>query len=177
MKDHWFQTATGRKFSLTEVSSNVIDIDDIAHSLSKLCRFNGHCRFFYSVAQHSVLMSERVLPEDRLWALLHDASEAYLGDVIAPLKGLLPAYQILEKQVTELICAKFDLPAKMPRAVKEADLRMLATEQRDLMEAPPQEWRTLKNIQPYYKPIQPWIPETARYKFRKAFDNIMRSRR
>jgi len=82
----WIQTISGRKFPLAEPDPNQIDIEDIAHALSMLCRFNGHCTQFYSVAEHSMHVSHEISNDLALAGLLHDAAEAYLGDVPSPLK-------------------------------------------------------------------------------------------
>jgi hypothetical protein len=82
----WMQTFTGRAFYPLDPRPEDIDPVDIAHALSLICRYGGHSSRFYSVAEHCVLMSHAVAPEHALWALLHDATEAYLGDMIRPLK-------------------------------------------------------------------------------------------
>jgi hypothetical protein len=83
------QLLSGKAFYVTDPKPEDIDILDIAHSLSMQCRYNGHTKGFYSVAEHSVLVANLVPPRLRLQALLHDASEAYVGDVIRPIKRLL----------------------------------------------------------------------------------------
>src|SRR5579872_2947230 len=82
----WIQTASGLEFPLFEPRLDAINIEDIAHGLSMICRFTGQCARFYSVAEHSVHVSHLVPREDAAWGLLHDAAEAYLGDVASPLK-------------------------------------------------------------------------------------------
>jgi hypothetical protein len=84
--EYWIETYRSNQFDYENIEANHIDIDDIAHSLSMNCRFNGHCDKFYSVAEHSVNVSELVRPEWALAALLHDATEAYMPDVNKPLK-------------------------------------------------------------------------------------------
>ena len=93
----WIQTVSGKKFPLLTPDTEAIDIQDIAHALSMICRFNGHCISFYSVAEHSVHVSRLVAPNLALWGLLHDAAEAYLGDVPTPLKGHLGGFRDREK--------------------------------------------------------------------------------
>lgn len=83
----WIQTFSGKKFFPLEPEKNEYDIHDIAHALSLKCRFGGHCQRFYSVAEHCVRVADIVAPESKLWALLHDAAEAYLPDVCQPIKG------------------------------------------------------------------------------------------
>lgn len=126
-------TSQGHYFSYLTPEASVIDIQDIATGLSQLCRFNGQCSPFYSVAQHSVLVSFLVPQEHALAALLHDAAEAYCGDMVGPLKSLLPEYKVIETRIHRAIFAHFNLNPELHPSIKEADLRMLATEQRDLM--------------------------------------------
>lgn len=84
--NNWIMTHTGKKFKPFNPRTEDIDIEDIAHALSNICRFNGHVNQFYSVAEHSVLVSVLCPEELKLKGLLHDAAEAYLGDVPSPLK-------------------------------------------------------------------------------------------
>src|SRR5690606_29748913 len=95
-KGDWMQTFTGRRFWPLDPRPDEICIEDIAHALSMQCRYAGHCLSFYSVAEHSVLLSQHVAEPFRRWALLHDASEAYLVDVPRPIKGDLSNYRAVE---------------------------------------------------------------------------------
>ena len=97
----WIQTYTGGKFHLLAPRQEEINIVDIAHALSMMCRFTGHVRRFYSVSEHSWHASYLVPKQDALWALLHDASEAYMADMNRPLKhftAIGPAYLKVEKK-------------------------------------------------------------------------------
>ena len=105
-----------------------INIEDIAHSLSMQCRFGGHVTEFYSVAQHSVEVSNRVDKTLALWGLLHDASEAYVCDLPRPIKSLFPEYSKLEREIQERIAARFSLPFPIPAEIKRADTIELLTE-------------------------------------------------
>lgn len=127
------QTYTGKLIDLLAFSEADVRLPDISHSLSILNRFTGHSLAPYSVAQHSVLVSRLCPEEHALWGLLHDASEAYLGDVATPLKHALPEYRALEERVQRAIAQHFRLVWPMPPEVKQADLRALATEKRDLV--------------------------------------------
>lgn len=139
----WVQTFTGKAFFPFDPRVEDICIEDIAHALSNICRFNGQVRTFYSVAQHSVAVS-RMTDTDRLRWLLHDASEAYLGDMVSPLKHdprLGEAYRAIEAKVQRVIHQKFGLgEVEHDAALHKADLVMLATEARDLMAKPPELW-------------------------------------
>lgn len=129
------QTASGGVFYPLDPRPEDICIEDIAHALSNMCRFNGHCKEFYSVAQHSVIVSE-IVPEDlALDGLLHDAAETYVGDIIRPVKNNFLDWweKTYEEPVWLWIANKFELIAPMPSAVKRADLIALAIEKRDLM--------------------------------------------
>lgn len=126
-------TATGRYFYFDNPDPETVDILDIATALSRICRFTGHTEQPYSVAQHSVYVSYLVPKEYALQGLMHDASEAYLGDVSSPLKQMLPEYKAIERRVEMAICARFGLPFPLHPSIKKADLQMLVTEKRDLM--------------------------------------------
>lgn len=166
-----FMESRGKFVSVFHPEREDVNIDVIAHSLSNLCRFNGHTRSFYSVAQHSVLVSRAVPDEFRLHALLHDASEAFLGDIIRPLKilGPMELYRDLEKMWQRFIFECFGLHPEMPDAVKEADNRVLLTEFRDLFPETPGEileW----GIAPLDGEIYPWDPDWAKRAFKVRFE-------
>jgi hypothetical protein len=136
----WIQTYTGKQFYPLTPSLEAIDVRDIAHSLSLQCRYNGHCRVFYSVADHSLRVSRIVPPEHALWGLLHDAAEAYLTDLPRPVKHAVDGYDRLEDSLLRVIAQRFDLGWPMPEAVRHADDVLLATEMRDLLGPPPAPW-------------------------------------
>ncbi len=161
----WIQTFTGRAVWPLDPRPGDICAVDIAHALANLCRFTGHCRAFYSVAEHSINVSHRVPQEDALWGLLHDAAEAYLCDLPAPLKRLpeFAFYREAEAWLMAAICERFGLPSQQPASVTEADARMLATEARDLMAPPPMRWEL--EAAPYSftmsAPLKPGAAETS----------------
>lgn len=136
----WIQTFTGRAFSLLNPSPDDIDIADIAHSLSMQCRFAGHTKRFYSVAEHCVLASRAVPGDLALVTLMHDAAEAYVQDITRPLKEIFTGYRDVENRIWRAIAYRYNLPGVLPEAVKLADMRMLATEAKALMGPPPQTW-------------------------------------
>lgn len=171
-------TYSGRYFNFIEPEQNEYRIEDIAHALANTCRFAGHTREFYSVAQHCVLTATVVMDMSRTkWpvpaadtnllkaALLHDAAEAYLGDVTRPLKQLLPEYKAIEGRVEKALFSAFGVPLPLPEIVKKADLIMLASEQRDLMPPHDDEWACLVGIEPRQTTIDPWSPAEATCEF------------
>lgn len=158
-------TAAGRYFNFVEPEKNTFGIDEIAHALAHICRFTGHVREFYSVAQHSVLVSYEVADRYALAGLLHDAAEAFIGDVAKPLKDLLPDYQLIERHIERAVLARFGLPPELPHAVKQADLLLLVTEMRDLMPCVPGWAVGCAHIKPRDRVIKPWPPEKARLAF------------
>lgn len=108
--DGIFNTVSGIKVDLLHPTEDMIDIRDIAAALSKICRFGGHSKHFYSVAQHCVMVAAMAPENIKCEALLHDASEAYLGDVIKPLKVILGAsYRNMETVFEGIISQKFGL--------------------------------------------------------------------
>ena len=165
---HGILTFSGLLFDATDPSPHDICLLDIEASLAKTNRFGGHTKAPYSVAQHCVLMSSRVPKEDRLWALLHDATEAYIGDLPKPIKNALPAFEDMEERIMMVIARKYDLPWPMPQSVKDADIRMLLTEARDLFDDHPgfTPWR--EGFEPYEMTIHPWDWKTAQDRWSRA---------
>lgn len=157
----WIQTVTGRAVWPLRPLVDQIDLYDIAHALGMKCRYTGHTRQFYSVAQHSVLASQIVPPADARWALLHDATEAYLPDVARPVKERLHGFRDVEDGLMAVIAAKFGLEGEMPGSIKTADLVLLATERRDLMGTPPYRWNSTENVTPLPERIVPLEPSRA----------------
>jgi hypothetical protein len=160
----WMQTYTGRAFYPTAPLAEDIDPLDIAHALSLLCRYGGHVNRFYSVAEHCVLMSHAVAPVNALWALLHDATEAYLVDIPRPLKSSLPEYRRIEDRLAVVIAEVFGLPPICPGEVKLADARILLDERAALMASPPQPW-AVDRLLPLGVEIHGWSPVEAEERF------------
>jgi hypothetical protein len=151
-------TFTGKWVNPENVSEGDISIYDIAHSLSLLCRFTGHCKWFYSVGQHSInvayILGKRSLGFDyetkdnmrltMLAGLLHDAAEAYMGDIARPIKALFSKYTRQIKEVEDrlmgVIVKKFGLSGADWQYVKKADNLMVVTEAYQLMPDNLDEW-------------------------------------
>jgi hypothetical protein len=150
---------TYRGFDLDLCNPQVeqIDLLDIAHALSQVCRFAGHTSEFYSVAQHSVIVSRTVPPPYGLLALLHDAAEAYVGDVTSPLKPHLTDYAAIEDRIQAVILKRFGLECDETArtVIKTADQIVLATEIRDLIGGRRERWKTLPA--PLPQKITPWL--------------------
>lgn len=144
----WILTRTSVRFDLLNPTPDKVRPEDIAYALARICRFNGHTRCHYSVAEHSIRVAALVPVEHQLAALLHDAPEAYIGDVSSPLKALLPEYRAIEQRIWSAICERFGIPTELPQCVKQADLTMLATERRDLMPYHSDAWPCLDGIEP-----------------------------
>ena len=162
-------TASGAYFNFLEPDPATVTVEAVAHALSHICRFAGHTRRFYSVAQHCVLASYLVPEADARWALMHDAAEAFVGDVARPLKQLLGDYKAIEARAEAAVCAAFGLEGSMPPSVKDADLVLLATEQRDLMPAHDDQWALIEGVTPWEMTIWPWDHAFARRSFLERF--------
>ena len=171
---------TGRIYDPLNLTTNDIDIVDIAHHLSLECRFNGACPFHYSVAQHSVYVAAEKTECLRINAwrgichaqhkLLHDASEAYLKDIPRPLKHSpdFAFYREVEARVQRLIFERFGLDPEMPGCVKWADDIVLLREGIELMN---ERYRFTKEW-PSGVAIEQWTPERAKAEFLRKFRSL-----
>lgn len=158
-------TYLGNRFFPLEGIIDNIHLEDIAHGLAYQCRFNGQTSEFYSIAQHSLMVADIVPPELRLAALLHDASEAYLGDVVKPLKALLANYKAIELNVETMIANHFGIENMFDPRIKQADMIALATEKRDLMPHSAEDWSYLRGFKPLPEAIAPMSPTEAKRVF------------
>lgn len=175
----WIQTFTGKKVDLLEPTAEMIDIEDIAQSLSMLCRYNGHVKQFYSVAEHSALMSELVSKDAQIYALLHDAAEAYVTDLPTPLKQVVGGFDALERGFKIAIYEHFNMspPSIMVKMkVKDADMRMLVTERNQLLTNTPSnlwaDWG-VDIYEPYPIIIGAYAPSMAKKFFMNRFAELM----
>jgi hypothetical protein len=172
----WMQTYSGLRFYPIDPREAEVDIGDIAHALSLQCRYGGHVKRFYSVAEHCVLLAGHLASHGHdvaLWALLHDASEAYIQDVIRPLKPFLLNYKVLEDHVMDCVRKRFNLAGSMPDAVKDADDRIIADERLQNLVLIPWDREPGPALG---VTLQFWPPAIAEKMFLKAFHELMARR-
>lgn len=169
------RVASGHLFWPLDARETEIHIEDIAHALSHLCRFTGHTRSFYSVAQHSVLVSKLCPSDVRLYGLLHDAAEAYLGDVSRPIKhsGAFEQYRRAERKLQALIYHRFGLADAAPTSVKDADELALHIELRDLIINSDPAHAAAAGTHPQ---VAAHRPEMARHLFLERFHQLVNGR-
>lgn len=169
----YIHTYSGKKFYAMDPTPDDIDITDIAHALSHLCRFGGHTPTFYSVAEHSILVSELVPVKDRMWGLLHDASEAYLCDIPRPFKQYLNNYKEIEENIQRVIAVKFKLDWPIPPAVHFIDRNIVAAEAKQLWTTNP-EWANESHWVPLNIPeLYGFKPSVAKHNFLQAYLNLV----
>jgi hypothetical protein len=175
---NWVLTYTGRKFNFNDLMNNDIQILDIAHALSMTCRYGGATKYFYSVAQHSVYLSEEILKDTHdqflsFDALMHDAEEAYVGDMKTPLKSMIPVFSEIALQVDKGIRQKFahlNLASEMQEKTKEYDRRILLDERKALMIQSEHKWDMESDgTEPLGIYIEPWSPARAKMEFLEMF--------
>jgi hypothetical protein len=174
---------SGQYFDYNNPDAYNFTIEEFAHSLSKLCRFAGHCTNFYSVAQHSVLVSY-IVPEVRviqLQGLLHDAAESFMSDLPSPLKYLIAGnYREIEGRVERAIFRQFDLPEIMDDMIHTADKYILSAERRDLLQPDsadgwdPDKWPEWMIDDPTHATIHPLPHEEAQLLFTNRAEELTR---
>jgi len=161
----WMETQSGEQFWPTDPRPEDVRVDDIAHALAHICRYGGHVDRFYSVAEHCILMSYAVSPKNALHALLHDATEAYVGDMIRPLKYQMPEYRKTEDRVWFAIAESFGIDPVIPDEVHEADTRILLDERAALKTQSRHAWGIDGHFEPLGVPIQAWSPLLAKAQY------------
>ncbi|PIZ81725.1 phosphohydrolase [Candidatus Pacearchaeota archaeon CG_4_10_14_0_2_um_filter_30_11] len=170
-KGDWMQIFTGKKFWPLDPKSEEVDIKDIALSLAFQCRFNGHSNYFYSIAQHSVIVSKIVSKDQASAALLHDAAETYIGDMVSPLKRFMLEFKEIENKIEKIIFEKFGIKNVNQKEIKRADNIALVTEMRDLMKSPPERWK-VASFEPIHEKIISMGPEESEKIFLKRFEEL-----
>jgi hypothetical protein len=166
------ETFSGIHVTPLDPKPEMIRLGDIAHALSNQCRFAGHCRKFYSVAEHCVHVSHLVPASYRKAALLHDAGEAYLMDIPRPLKRYMGfmlhdrfmPYKTIEEQLMRVIAECFGIVwSGMPEAVREVDNRMLVTEYLAFVNENKPKWTD--GVEPYVRSLAGLAPPDAKKAF------------
>lgn len=186
----WICTASGQKFWPLDPRVGDYKMEDIAHSLSLMCRFNGHTKYFYSVAQHCVHVLQlvkmrldamnwrnRERHDAKRWALLHDATEAYLCDIPRPLKLSIVGYKEAEMRAEAVLCEQYgiELTDEIRTLVKWADNVMLFHEAHQLMpRESAQRWHWPAEVRADCPRVivTPWTPSGAREIFLQCFREI-----
>jgi hypothetical protein len=182
-KESFLQTLSGRLVSVQNPDPRLIDFGDIVAAITKQCRFNGHCRSFYSVGEHTVRgvkIAKRLYPKDLNAAksfFIHDFTEAYVGDVIRPVKKHLPEFKIIEAGFHDAICEAFSYKEFDEGVVHEIDNIMAMWEKRDLL---PSEihWPGMPNIDalnlPRLVPMSPRAVTSSLYALKsQLFKGVM----
>ncbi len=169
----WMQTFSGRKFYPLDPRAAEIVIQDIAHGLAMTCRFGGHSKRFYSVAEHCVIVSMFVAPAYAREALLHDSAEAYVGDMIRPLKhtARMGEFRAVEAAIELAVHERFGILStpESHAAVKEIDDRIIVDEIAALMSDPPMYLERHKNVPPLGAHIAGLNPAHAEHVFVSRF--------
>jgi 5'-deoxynucleotidase YfbR-like HD superfamily hydrolase len=179
----YLQTVSGRWVNPFDPDPSQLDAGDIARALANQCRFGGHSRVFYSVAQHAVIVSELVEQrggdvEDVFAALMHDATEAYLGDMPHPLKHRSPlgaAFKQAEDHLERALRERFRIRADVPE-IKRADRALLATERR-AFSAEDWHWPELDGVEPLDVELTAWSPDEAAEAFARRYAELDARRR
>lgn len=173
-KERFLQTFTGRAFYPLSPRPEDVCIEDIAHALSMQCRYNGHCIEFYSVAEHGCLLYDYVQqrfddPILSWWAVMHDSSEAIVGDMIRPIKDYMPFFTILEDRVMGAICDAFRMQQRtMPPIIHDLDKRIIADERSNMK---PMDWGDFE-VEPLGVELKLWSPARAKEEFLKRFNEV-----
>lgn len=154
-------TFSGGRFWPLDPRPEDINIYDVAHSLAMSCRFNGHCIRFYSIAEHSCHIYDKTSKENKRWAILHDAPESFMGDMVNPLKKFMPNFRTAEDRIMDLICERWGMPKEMPEEVHRLDRAIVRDEIVNMKTHG--DW----NIPPegIGADIQCWSPERAEEEF------------
>lgn len=177
-KEDLIKTADGSYFNLANPTPESVSLTTIAAALSKLCRYGGHCKRFYSVAEHCVhaanlALSSGVHPDGVKAVLLHDASEAYAGDVVKPLKRMLSVYLETEDRITNIIGEAFGVDFdKWEDTVKKFDRIMLKSEKAKMWDYCPEEWAGLEGVKEAKISFGFWLPLEGEERFLAAAENV-----
>jgi hypothetical protein len=167
---------SGAMFDYNNPADSDVVIEDIAHALSNNCRFAGHCKHLYSIAQHAVNASMIVPPEYAFDALMHDTAEFATNDIPTPLKIALPVFKELEVRIESSMSERFGFTYPLSPAVKLADAQMLALEKETLLPQDTSEWEMLRGVDYAHLrelvDLTSWTPERARFEFLDRYEEI-----
>lgn len=175
----WMQTFSGQRFDVLNPQAKDVRIEDIAHGLAYTCRYGGASKRYYSVAEHCVIMS-RYMPGARhlKQALLHDSAEAYIGDLIRPVKHQpeLAIFRKIEAKIEVQVFKRFEIKptAESSKAVKQTDNRILIDEITQLMADPQMYLSTpmFKGLKPLGVTLRCWEPSLAEHMFLSRFKDL-----
>lgn len=175
----YVETSSGIAFDFENPTEDMFNIEDIAASLSKQCRFNGHTHTFYSVAEHCIhiegwLAENRYNVETRLCGLLHDAVESVIGDMVRPIKHKMPKFLEIEHKLESIAFKKFGLLSPFPPIIKEIDTRIIRDEREQAMNPSNNVWAT-DDLEPLGVDIEFWYPGIAEKIFLDTYDNLQRT--
>lgn len=160
-----------QRISLFQPEESYMDIETIANALSHICRFTGQLNCFYSVAQHSVLVSHLVPIEFALTGLMHDATESFCTDLPKPIKQILPEYSVIEDRFWAPLADSYDLPRQLPECIHIADRIALITESRDMQNG--DDWKTwAPDLQPLPWKIVAQLSSDAYRSFMERFNEL-----
>jgi len=160
-------TYSGLTLNIFDPKPESFTIEDIAQGLSNTSRFGGQIQNFYSVAQHSYYVSMDLKGEKQLWGLLHDASEAYIQDIITPLKNRLEVYRDIEDKMMIAIAKAFNLPNEFLLELDDKTSDIKRIDHKQFL----WEWEHLK-----VGNVKGWLPEEAKTKFLKRYDLLTKKR-
>lgn len=158
---------SGAMFDYNAPQDSDVTIDDVAHALSHVCRFAGHIRHFYSVAQHAVNVSRLVPPEHAYAALMHDTAEAFTNDLPTPLKTAFPVFKELEVKIETAMANKFGFQYPLHESVKYADLQMLLLE-KEMLKQDFSDWAVLEGVE-HPDTHRLWMIETSPAEAKRRF--------
>lgn len=175
---NWMETFSGTKFNLVDIDPASFTLADIARSLSMSCRYKGHVHTFYSVAEHCVLLARHAIDQGKNWqevltVLLHDAAEAYIGDMVRPAKDQMPQFKDLESRIDAALAVRYNLIYPFPPFLKEWDFRILIDEQFQAMIPSENDWG-FGDAPPMGIKLQFWEQSVAEQEFIQLFAFIQR---
>ena len=177
-REYQMETRTGVRFDLLHPKAADIRAEDVAHALAHICRYNGHVSEYYSVAEHCCLMADWALANDsELLArecLVHDAAEAYVGDIVRDTKALLHGYQDLEDAVQRVVREAWGI-GEPPIAglVKMVDNRILVDESHALYRSRGGGWKGIEGLEPLGVKVECWDPRKAKYEYRHRLRRLV----